>query len=84
MVRSVPIGEKLFIGGDHNGHVGTYNTVFKGCMGFFGYGIRNQEGEEVFSFALVYDMIVTKTLFKKRESHLVTFSSGQHSSQIRQ
>uniref|UniRef100_A0A8I6Y9C3 Craniofacial development protein 2-like n=1 Tax=Hordeum vulgare subsp. vulgare TaxID=112509 RepID=A0A8I6Y9C3_HORVV len=84
MVRSVPIGEKLFIGGDLNGHVGTSNTGFEGVHGGFGYGygIRNQEGEDVLSFALAYNMIVAKTLFKKRESHLVTFSSGQHSSQI--
>jgi phage terminase small subunit len=47
----------------------------------FGYGIRNQEGEDVLSFALAYDMVVANTLFKKRESHL-TFSSGQHCSQI--
>ena len=82
MVRSVPIGEKLFIGGDLNGHVGTSNTGFEGVHGGFGYGSRNQEGEDVLSFALAYDMIVANTLFKKRESHLVTFSSGQHSSQI--
>jgi hypothetical protein len=50
--------------------------------GGLGYGIRNHEGEDVLSFALSYDMIVTNTLFKKRESHLVTFSSGQHYSQI--
>ena len=43
MVRSVPIGEKLFIG-DLNGHVGTSNTGFEGVHGGFGYGIRNQEG----------------------------------------
>ena len=41
MVRSVPIGEKLFIGGDLNGHVGTSNTGFEGAHGGFGYGIRN-------------------------------------------
>ena len=76
------IGEKLFIGGDLNGHVGTSNTGFEWAHGGFGYGIRNQEGEDVLSFPLAYDMIVANTLFRKRESHLVTFSSGQHSSQI--
>ena len=81
MVRSVPTGEKLFIGGDLNGHKGTSNTGFEGVHGGFGYGMRNQ-GEDVLSFALAYDMIVANTLFKKRESHLVTFSSGPHSSQI--
>ncbi|XP_071680971.1 uncharacterized protein [Lolium perenne] len=82
LVRRVPIGEKLFIGGDLNGHVGTYNTGFERVHGGFGYGIRNQEGEDVLSFALAYDMVVANTLFRKRESHLVTFSSGLHSSQI--
>ena len=76
MVRSVPIGEKLFIEGDLNGHMGTSNIGFEGVHGGFGYGIRNQEGEDVLRFALAYDMIVANTLFKKRESHLVSFSSG--------
>ena len=82
MVRRIPTGEKLFIGGDLNGHVGTSNIGFEGMHGSFGYGIRNEEGEDVLSFALAYDMIVANTLFKKRESHLVTFSSGHHSTQI--
>ncbi|EMS61489.1 hypothetical protein TRIUR3_01874 [Triticum urartu] len=59
----------------------TSNTGFEGVHGGFGYGIRNQ-GEYVLSFALAYDMIVANTLFRKGELHLVTVSSGQHSSQI--
>uniref|UniRef100_A0A8I6YAW2 Craniofacial development protein 2-like n=1 Tax=Hordeum vulgare subsp. vulgare TaxID=112509 RepID=A0A8I6YAW2_HORVV len=82
MVRSVSIGERLFIGGDLNGHVGTSNTSFEEVHGGFGYGIRNQEAEDVLSFALAYNMIIANTLFKKRESHLVTYNSGQHSSHI--
>jgi hypothetical protein len=34
------------------------------------------------NFALCYDLIVENTLFRKRVSHLVTFSSGKHCSQI--
>jgi hypothetical protein len=34
-----------------------------GCMGGFGYGSRNQEGEGVLNFALAYDLIVANTLF---------------------
>ncbi|KAK1696802.1 hypothetical protein QYE76_013499 [Lolium multiflorum] len=56
LVMRVPIGDKLFIGGDLNGHVGTSNTGFERVHGGFGYGIRNQEGEDVMSFALAYDM----------------------------
>jgi hypothetical protein len=80
LVRSVSSGKKLFIGGDLNDHVGASNTCFEGVHGSFGYGIRNQEGEDGLSFALAYDIIVANTLFEKRESHLVTFSSGQHCS----
>ncbi|PWZ11227.1 Craniofacial development protein 2 [Zea mays] len=82
MVSSVPVGEKLFIGGDLNGHVGTTSTSFEGVHGGFGFGTRNQEGEEILNFALAYDMFIANTFFKKRQSHLVTFSSGQHTSQI--
>ena len=82
MVSSVPVGEKLFIGGDLNGHVGTSSTSFEGVHGGFGFGTRNQEGEEILNFALAYDMFIANTFFRKRKSHLVTFSSGQHTSQI--
>jgi hypothetical protein len=82
LVSSVPISEKLFIGGDLNGHVCSTRVDFDGVYGGFGYGSRNQEGEGILNFALAYDLIVANTLFRKRVSHLVTFSSGQHCSQI--
>jgi hypothetical protein len=50
--------------------------------GGFGYGSRNQEGEGILNFALAYELFVANTLFRKRVSHLITFSSGQHCSQI--
>jgi hypothetical protein len=78
----MPISEKLFIGGDLNGHVGATNVGFERVHGGFRYGSRNQEGEDVLNFALAYDLLIANTLFRKRESHLVTFRSGQHSSQI--
>jgi hypothetical protein len=82
LVSSVPISEKLFIGGDLNGHVGSTRVDFDGVHGGFGYGSRNQEGEGILNVVLAYDLIVANTLFRKRVSHLVTFSSGQHYSQI--
>ena len=80
MVSTVPISEKLFIGGDLNGHVGATNVGFERVHRDFGYGSRSQEGEEVLNFALTYDLLIANTLFRKRESHLMTFCSGQHSS----
>jgi hypothetical protein len=82
LVSSVPISEKLFIRGDLNGHVGSTIVGFEGVHGGFRYGSMNQEGEGILNFALAYDLIVANTLFRKRVSHLVTFSSGLHCSQI--
>jgi hypothetical protein len=61
----VPISEKLFIGGDLNGHVGSTRVGFDGVHEGFGYGSRNQEGENILNFALAYDLIVANTIFIK-------------------
>jgi hypothetical protein len=76
LVSSVPIFEKLFIGGDLNRHIGSTRVGFEGVHGGFRYGSRNQEGEGILNFVLAYDLIVENTLFRKRVSHLVTFSNG--------
>jgi hypothetical protein len=78
LVSSVSISEKLFIGVHLNEHVGSTRVGFEGVYGGFGYESRNQKGEGILNFALAYDLIVANTLFRKRVSHLVTFSSGQH------
>jgi hypothetical protein len=82
LVSSVPISEKLFLGGDLNGHVDSTKVGFDRVHRGFGYGSRNQEWEGILNFSLAYDLIVANTLFRKRVSHLVTFSSSQHCSQI--
>jgi hypothetical protein len=76
------IFDKLFIGGDLNGHVGSARVGFDEVHGVFRYESRNQEGEGILNFVLAYDLIVANTLFRKIFSHLVTFSGGRHCSQI--
>jgi hypothetical protein len=78
----VPNSEKLFIGGDLNEYVGSTRVGFDGVHGGFGYGSRNQEGEGILNFSLAYDLIIANTLFRKRVSHIVIFSSDQYCSQI--
>jgi hypothetical protein len=41
LVSSVPVSEKLFIGEDLNGYVGSTIVGFDGMHGGFGYGSRN-------------------------------------------
>ena len=69
LIRVVPSSEKFFIGGDLNGHVGTTSACFEAVHEGFGYGSRNQEGEEVLDFAVAFDLMIANTFFRKRESH---------------
>ena len=62
------IREKLFIGGDLNGHVETSRDGFDNVHGGFGFGERNESGNLFLDFALSYDLILANTWFRKRVS----------------
>jgi hypothetical protein len=70
MIRGVPSSEKLFIGGDLNGHVGTVRGGFEIVHEGFGYDEQNQEGEDILNFAIAYDLMVANTFFRKKKNHI--------------
>ena len=74
--------ELIILGGDLNGHVGKTTSGYEDVHGGFGYGVRNAEGERILEFGLALDMVVCNTLFQKRSSRLITFSSGGSNTQI--
>ncbi|XP_077223408.1 uncharacterized protein LOC143857020 [Tasmannia lanceolata] len=82
VVQGIPHGEKLFIGGDLNGHGGRTNGGFERDHGGLGFGNKNEAGEDILGFAVAYDLMLTNIFFKKRDSHLITFSSRNNCSQI--
>ena len=43
---------------------------------------RNERGNSILDFGFSYDLILSKTWFRKRESHLITFRSGTSVSHI--
>jgi hypothetical protein len=67
MVRGVSSSEKLFIGGDLNGHVGTVRGGFEMVHEGFGYGDKNQEREDILNFTIAYDLMVANTFFRKKK-----------------
>ncbi|XP_075111374.1 uncharacterized protein LOC142181761 [Nicotiana tabacum] len=66
----VPPAEKLFIGGDFNGHIGAtaggYDEVHEG----FGFRERNGRGTSLLDFAKAFGLVTANSSFPKREEHL--------------
>ncbi|MCJ8749471.1 hypothetical protein PDJAM_G00176620 [Pangasius djambal] len=76
VIENIPMGERVVIGADFNGHVGEGNTGDEEVMGKFGVKERNLEGQMVVDFAKRMDMALVNTYFQKREEHRVTYKSG--------
>ena len=70
--------------GDLNGHVGSTGTGFREVHGGFRYGRSEPDtkGERILQYALAYDVLVGNTCFKKQDSHLITYKSGNAAIQI--
>jgi len=82
VIQEVHRNEKLFIGGDFNGHIGAEAAGYDGVHGGFGFGERNPGGVSVLDFAVAFDLLVANSLFMKKEDHLVTFRSSSCKTQI--
>ncbi|KAL5153826.1 LINE-1 retrotransposable element ORF2 protein [Glycine soja] len=82
VLQDIPQGEKVFLGGDLNGHVGSVARGFEGVHGGFGLGEMNGEGKSILEFSEALDLSIANTWFKKREEHLITYKSRGTCSQI--
>ena len=82
LTTTISSTEALFICGDLNGHIGASASGFEGVHGGQAFGSRNIEGDRILEFATACDLVVTNSFFKKRESHLITYTSGNGKTQI--
>ena len=80
----IPASEFLIPCGDWNGRVGSTGSGYKEVHGGYGYGKPDpdSEGERILEYALAYDLFLGNTCFKKRDSHLITYRSGNTATQI--
>ena len=80
----IPASEFLILCGDWNGHVRRTGSGYKEVYGGYGYGKPDpdSEGEMILEYALAYDLFLGNTCFKKRDSHLITYRSGNTATQI--
>ncbi|VDP20298.1 unnamed protein product [Heligmosomoides polygyrus] len=77
----VPSKDAIINDGDLNGHVGANKDGY-GCHGGFRYGSRNADGERILEYAESCNLTIVNTVFRKRDSHLISFYSGNTRTQI--
>ncbi|XP_070022762.1 uncharacterized protein [Nicotiana sylvestris] len=75
VVWGIPSTEKLFIGGDFNGHIGSSPEGYEEVHGVFSFGDRNGGGTSLLDFTRGFELVIANSSFPKREEHLVTFRS---------
>ncbi|VDP53861.1 unnamed protein product [Heligmosomoides polygyrus] len=71
----------IIVAGDLNGHVGVAKDGYS-CHGSFGYGSRNADGERIFEYAKSHNLTTVNTVFRNRDSHLISHYNGSSKSQI--
>ena len=81
-LTKISASEILFVCRDFNGHIGKNRDGYEGVHGGRGFGRRNLKGGRILEFAVAHNLVVSNSLFTKRESHLVTHQSGNNQSQI--
>ena len=74
--------EITFALGDFNGHVGRYVEGFEGVHGGNGIGKINGEGRRLLEFCMEKELCVANTWFKKNEKNKITYSGGEHQTEI--
>jgi hypothetical protein len=72
-LRTVGPEEHLVLGGDLNGHVGSARD---------GYNQYHGDGNRILDCAEAHELVVANTFFKKRPTHLITYTSGNRTTQI--
>ncbi|XP_059290453.1 uncharacterized protein LOC132043988 [Lycium ferocissimum] len=76
VVGGIPPTEKLFVGGDFNGHIGSISGGYDDVHGGFGFGDRNGGGVALLDFARAFGLVIANSSFPKKDEHLVTFRSS--------
>ena len=81
-IQEMALDERVVVGGDLNGHVGSEKRGYEEAHGGYGIGEMNEDGIKVLEFAIAYQLKIMNTMFQKLPNHLVTYNSNGNQTQI--
>ena len=77
LLKLTPKKDVLFIIGDWNAKVGSWETP--GVTGKFGLGVQNEAGQRLIEFLQENTLVIANTLFQKHKGRLYTWTSTRWS-----
>ncbi|XP_063851764.1 craniofacial development protein 2-like [Scylla paramamosain] len=81
-IESIARTELILIAGGMNAHIGESGNGYEGVHGGMGFGRRNVESGRLLEMAEAAEITILNTWFKKRQSYLITYKSGQNETQV--
>ena len=68
VIEGLAMEERLIVGADLNGHIGTSSEGAERIHGGFGFGRANAEERRVLKFAVPFDLTIANTYFARGRS----------------
>lgn len=72
-IRAIPANDNLFLLGDFNARIGAAHTSWPRCIGHFGVGKLNENGQRLLELCSFYDLAITNTFYQTKPHHRVSW-----------
>ena len=73
VVGGIPASTSIYILGDFNARVGSDHDSWMTCLGHFGVGKMNNNGQRMLEFCCHHDLCITNTFFNTKPQHKVSW-----------
>ena len=72
-LKNVPTNERLYLLGDFNARVGADKDSWSACLGNYGTGKMNDNGQRMLELCTSHNLIITNTMFQMKPFHQVSW-----------
>lgn len=72
-IKEIPPSEHLYLLGDFNARIGSDFTSWPRCIGHFGVGKLNENGQRLLELCSFHDLCITNTFFTTKPHHRVSW-----------
>ena len=75
IIRNIPSKEQVVVLGDLNARVGANHDSWPSCLGPFGVGKMNENGQRLLELCTFHDLFITNSFFRTKPQHKVSWET---------